>query len=241
MHELHIAVNGPAVAKQFAEFLVERIAAKQGNFTLALSGGSTPKLLFTLLAEQYTDQIDWARLHLFWGDERLVSYDDAESNYGVTKSLLLDHVAIPPANIHPVATSLEPSEAVTDYAAVLQKFVAQDSKNGPVFDLIMLGMGDDGHTASIFPHEMELMTAKETTGLATHPISGQLRVTLTGPVINHAREVAFLVTGNSKTNRTAQIINKEHHYLDFPAAHIQPVSGGLHWFLDEAAASEVGY
>lgn len=241
MHDLHIAVNGPAVAKQFADFLVDRIAAKDGNFTLALSGGSTPKLLFKLLAEQYADRIDWSRLHLFWGDERMVPYEDSESNYGVTKSLLLDQVAIPVENLHPVATSLEPAAAVADYAEVLKKYVDQGGNGLPVFDLIMLGMGDDGHTASIFPHEMELMTAKETTGLATHPISGQLRVTLTGPVINNAREVAFLVTGNNKTNRTAQIINKEHHYLEFPTAHINPSSDGLHWFLDEAAAAEVGY
>lgn len=241
MLQLHIAVNGPAVAKQFADFLVERVAKKEGKFTLALSGGSTPKLLFELLAEKYADQLDWSKLQLFWGDERLVPYDDPESNYGVTKALLLDHVDIPAENIHPVATGLDPVAAVSDYADVLQKYVEHDENGLPVFDLIMLGMGDDGHTASIFPHEMELMTAASTTGLASHPTSKQLRVTLTGPVLNNAHEVAFLVTGNSKTNRTAQIINKEHHYQEFPTAHIKPSGKGLHWFLDEAAAAEVGY
>lgn len=235
---LHISPNGPAVALAFADFLVQQLEKKAGDFYLALSGGSTPKLLFTLLAEQYQDKIDWARLHLFWGDERLVPHNHPESNYGVTKSLLLDLVPIPAQNIHPVQTRLLPDEATEQYAQEIAQAFGQGEA---VFDLIMLGMGDDGHTASIFPHQMEFLSSPSLTVLATHPTSGQLRVSFTGTLINQAKEVAFLVTGHGKTNRTAQILNKEHHYQDFPAAHIQPVDGTLHWFLDEAAALEVGY
>ncbi|MEL6140243.1 MAG: 6-phosphogluconolactonase [Bacteroidota bacterium] len=235
----HIAPDGPNVARDFADFLVQRIAEKEGPFTLALSGGSTPKLLFKLLATEYQDKIDWKKLHCFWGDERCVPHTDPESNYGVTKELLLDHVAIPSENIHPVATNLAPEEAAKEYAEVIGQCVAKNATGRVVFDLIMLGMGGDGHTASIFPHQMELLEGSATTALATHPESGQIRVTLTGPVINNAREVAFLVTGNGKTARTAQILNQEVGYEKFPAAHIQPSNGELHWFLDVAAAAKV--
>ncbi|MEM9836472.1 MAG: 6-phosphogluconolactonase [Bacteroidota bacterium] len=238
---LHVTVNGPAVAQDFADFLTQQIAAKEGKFTLALSGGSTPKLLFKLLADNYQDKIDWSKVHCFWGDERMVPPTDSESNYGVTKALLLDHIDIPAKNIHAVPTELSEMEATSAYANTITAQVEHNENGLPVFDLIMLGMGDDGHTASIFPHEKELLQAPTLTALATHPISGQKRVTLTGPVINNAKVVAFLVTGHKKTARTAQIINKEHHYQDFPAAHIQPTKGALHWFLDEAAALEVGY
>lgn len=238
-YTLHLAPDGPAVAAQFADFLVEQIAAKEGPFTLALSGGSTPKLLFSILAkEEYASSINWSKLHLFWGDERMVPHDDPESNYGVTKKLLIDHVPIPAVNVHPVKTELEPESAATEYAKEIDQLVAK--ANGlPRFDLIMLGMGGDGHTASIFPHQMELLKDPNVTGIATHPESGQLRVTLTGPVINNAANVAFLVTGAGKTDRTAQILNQEDGHADYPTYHIQPSHGKLHWFMDEAAATKI--
>ncbi|MEM9260292.1 MAG: 6-phosphogluconolactonase [Bacteroidota bacterium] len=238
---LHIKANGPGVAKQFADFLVDQLNQRTGPFTLALSGGSTPKLLFKLLANDYREDIDWSRLVLFWGDERCVPHTDPDSNYGLTRELLLNSVPIPAENIHPVNTALAPQAAAADYAQLLEQYVVKGDNGLPVFDLIMLGMGDDGHTASIFPHESEFLTSEQLTEVATHPISGQKRVTFTGPVINNAWVVAFLVTGHGKTARVAQILNKEHHYQNFPAAHIAPQAGELHWFMDEAAALEVGY
>lgn len=233
---IHIAPSAEELARLFADFLVQQIAEKSGTFTWALSGGSTPKLLFSLLASPaYQRQIDWAKVQLFWGDERLVPHDDPESNYGLTKRLLLDHLPIPLSNIHPVAIASSQA-ALADYEQQIAQWVAQDEAGFPRFDLVMLGMGDDGHTASIFPHQMELLEAPTYTAIATHPESGQLRLTLTGPVINRAACVAFLVAGSSKTERVAQILERQPGYLLYPSAHIAPVDGTLHWFLDQAAA-----
>ncbi len=239
---LHIFANGAAVARAFADHLVDKLAeSEEAPLFWALSGGTTPKLLFKLLAEEYKDKIDWSRLHFFWGDDRLVPYDNPESNYGEVKSLLFDHVPVVEEQIHPVPTDLEPEEAARAYAETIIRLLPQNSDGLPIFDLNMLGMGGDGHTASIFPDRMELLTDQRICAVAKHPESGQLRVTLTGPVINASDEVVFLVTGNSKTLRVAQIVNREQQASHFPAAHIQPTSGRLHWFLDQAAASEVGY
>lgn len=241
--ELHVSVNGPAVARAFAEHLVKRLAEKpEGPFFMALSGGSTPKLLFKLLAEEYQEKIDWSRLHFFWGDERCVPHDDPESNFGEVKSLLFDHVPVVWSQVHAVDTSLKPADAAAAYGELMTKLLPSNSDGLPILDLNMLGMGGDGHTASIFPSNMdELLTDERICAVATHPDSGQLRVTMTGPVLNASDEVAFLVTGNGKTQRTAQILNDEHGSDKFPVSHIKPTSGKLLWFLDEAAAAEVGY
>lgn len=238
--ELHVFPSGPEVARAFADHLVDKLDQKEeGPLFWALSGGSTPKLLFQLLAEEYGEKIDWSRLHFFWGDDRMVPYDDPESNYGEVKKLLFDHVPVVEEQIHPVDTSLEPEAAAEDYAATLLELLPSNSDGLPIFDINMLGMGGDGHTASIFPDQMELLSSDKICAVAKHPETGQLRVTLTGPVINASDEVIFLVTGSGKTARTAQILNGAHKAADFPVYHIQPSPGRLHWFLDEAAAKEV--
>lgn len=241
--DLHVFVDGPAVARAFADHLVQRLAEKpDGPFFWALSGGSTPKLLFNLLAKEYQDKIAWERIHFFWGDERCVPHDDPESNYGEVKRLLFNHVPVVESQIHAVNTSLPPEEAAVAYGNLMLQLMPATPEGLPILDLNMLGMGGDGHTASIFPSNMkELLTDGRVCAVATHPDSGQLRVTMTGPVLNASDEVVFLITGNSKTQRVAQIINKEHGAEGFPVAHIKPTSGKLRWFLDGAAASEVGY
>lgn len=241
--ELKIYPNGPAVARAFAEHIVAKLREKgDGPLFWALSGGSTPKLLFQLLAEEYRDRIDWPRIHFFWGDERLVPHDDPESNYGEVQRLLFDKVPVVESQIHAVPTHLEPEEAATAYAQTMMRLLPSNSDGLPIIDINMLGMGGDGHTASIFPDNMrEMLASDRICAVATHPESGQKRVTMTGPVINASDEVAFLVTGNSKTQRVAQILNQEHGAEDYPVAHIQPRDGKLYWFLDEAAAAEVGY
>lgn len=238
---LHISPTGKAVARAFADHLVRRLENHDGPFFWALSGGSTPKLLFQLLAEEYREKIDWSRLHFFWGDDRLVPYDDPASNYGEVRRLLFDHVPVVEDQIHPVRTDLEPEAAAADYAATIEKLLPANSDGLPIFDINMLGMGGDGHTASIFPDRLELLRETKVCAVATHPESGQLRVTLTGPVINASDEVCFLVTGSGKTARVAQILNQEPGAEAFPVAHIKPQPGQLHWFLDEAAADDVGY
>ncbi len=229
-----ISKNPNAVAEGFAAWLAERIVPGKA-FHLALSGGSTPKILFAHLAEHYQDKISWADLHLWWGDERCVPPDHADSNYLMTKELLIDHVGIPSENVHRVIGEADPTEEAKRYGAEIDNTIPQ--KEGlPAFDLIMLGMGSDGHTASIFPHQMELLESKETCVVATHPESGQIRVSLSGPVINNADAVAFLVTGTSKTEKVEAIFSGLEESKIYPAAHIAP-RGELFWFLDEAASA----
>jgi len=239
----HVSPDGPAVARAFADHLLKRMAEKpDGPFFWALSGGSTPKLLFKLLVAEYKEKVDWKRIHFFWGDERCVPHTDPESNYGEVKKLLFDHVPVVPSQVHAVNTELSPEAAATAYGELMVKLLPSNTDGLPILDLNMLGMGGDGHTASIFPANMkELLTDGRICAVATHPESGQKRVTMTGPVLNASDEIAFLVTGSGKTQRVAQILNKEHGSDIYPVAHIQPTSGKLHWFLDEAAAAEVGY
>lgn len=241
--DLRISVDGPAVARAFADYLVAKLNDKpSGPFFWALSGGSTPKLLFKLLAEEYRDKIEWSRIHFFWGDERCVPHDDPESNFGEVKRLLFDHVPVVWSQVHAVETDLSPEAAAEAYSTTMLSILPTNERGLPVIDVNMLGMGGDGHTASIFPNNMEaLLHNKQVCAVATHPESGQQRVTMTGPVLNASAEVTFLITGNGKTQRVAQILNKEHGADAFPVAHINPPHGKLIWFLDEAAAAEVGY
>jgi len=220
-----------AVAEAFAKYLAEQI--KEANiFHIALSGGSTPKILFQLLAEQYVNKIDWEKVHLYWGDERCVPPTDVDSNYGMTKEKLLDHIPIPFVNVHRVLGSRNPEEEAARYGKEIQ-WCLPKKEDVPVFDLVILGMGGDGHTASIFPHQMELLTVDTVCGVAIHPESGQRRVTLTGKVINQAKQVHFLVTGASKKEKVQEIFNQTGNYKAYPAAHIEKAV----WWMDEAASS----
>ncbi|MEZ4775280.1 MAG: 6-phosphogluconolactonase [Bacteroidia bacterium] len=222
-----------SVAAAFADKL-QKWTIRDQPFHLALSGGSTPKILFQYLASLPADFLPWERIHLWWGDERSVAPDHAESNYGMTKTFLLDHIAIPEENIHRVKGEISPEKAATEYIEEIKAYIPE--KDGwPVFDLIMLGMGDDGHTASIFPHEIYLLRSPSICAVATHPDSGQKRVTLTGKVINASARVAFLVTGKSKAEKVSEIMRKMPQSHIYPAAYIQPVAGKLYWFLDNAA------
>jgi len=190
--EIHVQEDGPATAKAFADFLIDFVASRE-RVTVALSGGSTPKLLFDLLAQE-PESIDWSKVHLFWGDERCVPPNDDDSNFKMTKEHLLDHIQIPESNIHRILGENDAQEEANRYGDEVSAHC--EMVDGlPSIDLMILGMGDDGHTASIFPHEMELLTSESVCAVATHPTSGQKRVTLTGSVINNAAVVAFLVTG----------------------------------------------
>lgn len=235
--EVHIYSDNEAVAAGFAEWLVGWLKNK-GKVAIALSGGSTPKVLFRLLAEEYADEINWSKVHLYWGDERCVPPTHEDSNYGMTQELLLKHIDIPLSNIHRVRGEDDPVQEAERYGAVIEEELAEED-GYPVFDLIILGMGSDGHTASIFPHQKELLMADSTCAVATHPESGQQRITLTGPVINRAKQVVFLVTGTSKLDKIREIIREEGNWSSYPAAHIRPLSGKLDWYLDEQAAAEL--
>lgn len=233
--EVNIYNTKQDVAKAFCDFLEEFIEDKD-EVHIALSGGSTPKIVFDLLAQEYKNEIDWSKVNLYWGDERCVAPTEAESNYKMTVDHLLSKIDIPESNIYRILGENDPEEEALRYSALLDEKlpVASDL---PQFDLVILGMGDDGHTASIFPHEIGLWDSPTNCVVAIHPESGQRRVSLTGKVINNAETVTFLVTGAGKKEKVKAIIKKEEGYEDYPASLVAPSSDNLIWFLDKEAAS----
>ena len=224
------------VAVKFSIFFADLVASNK-TLNVALSGGSTPKIVFDYLAENYSD-LDWTKVHFYWGDERCVPPTDDDSNYKMTLAHLLSKIAIPEQNIHRIQGENNPQKEAVRYSAVLEKELPSEHKI-PKFDLVILGMGDDGHTASIFPHEIQLWEAKNHCVVALHPDSGQQRVSITGSIINNADQVAFLVTGASKTKKVQEIIKETGDFKKYPATLVKPSSRKLIWFLDEDAAAGI--
>lgn len=211
---------------------IEKKLSKKEIFTLALSGGETPKKLFQkLAAEPYKEKIDWNKIHIFWGDERVVPPDDERNNAKMAFDYLLNKVAIPPGQIHRINTELEPAESVKQYEKILHKYFGEDETT---FDLVLLGMGDDGHTLSIFPghniKDQEAWVKADYVGQ-----KGVKRITLLPSVVNKSAAVAFLITGENKAKILQQVI-EDTPQQKYPAQLIQPANGELYWFLDEAAA-----
>lgn len=231
--------DNPAVATAFAEDFVAWVAQQDSpKLTVSLSGGSTPKLLFQILARDFSDKVAWSKVHLFWGDERCVAPDDPESNYGECKALLLDQVSIPAENVHRVRGENDPRAEAVRYAAEMKEHCLLNDDGLPQLDLLILGMGGDGHTASIFPHQIELLNSSNICEVATHPDSGQQRVTMTGPVLNAAQKVDFLITGSGKASVLGEIFDRTGDWESYPTSHIAPV-GPVTFYLDEAAASKL--
>jgi 6-phosphogluconolactonase len=216
----------------------EQAAHERGRFFSMLNGGSTPMRLFQLLAEGRSRKIDWTLTHLFWGDERCVPPNDAESSYGQARELLLDHVKIPDENVHRILGELGPIEASKDYAHVLKQF-ASPPLDWPCFDLVLLGMGSDGHTASLFPGS-PVEAAGPTLAITAHYQDRPAeRVTLTPSVFNSARMVLFMVVGENKALTLSKVLNDTHQPELYPAQRIDPKDGMLIWLVDEAAASKL--
>ena len=227
------------LAEEFSEEFVSWASEceKSGSpFCVALSGGSTPELLFSVLGDHFSKSLKWENIHFFWGDERCVSPDDPQSNYGMTFKSLLGKIRIPESNIHRIMGEADPELEAVRYSAEIEGFLSQ-GKGLPRFDLIILGLGEDGHTASIFPSNDMLMEAEAVCAVASHPVTRQKRITLTGRVLNNAARVAFLVTGLNKAAVVEKILNKKSSSENFPASGIVPVNGELVWFLDNDAAS----
>ena len=219
------------LADAAAEWMVERFRLLPGRVAVSLSGGSTPKLLYEMLARApFRDRMPWDRLHWFWGDERFVPPDDKLSNQAMVRAAMLDHVPVPAANIHPIPTvGLEPEAAARAYEATLRAF--QAGRPGPLFDLVLLGLGTNGHTASLFPGQA-VLKERNAWAAAVTPPGETTRITLTWPPLEDCRDAAFLVAGADKRQVLAEVrAGDERH----PAALYRPV-GVLHWWLDAAAA-----
>lgn len=208
---------------------------RHGRFTIALSGGGTPQPLYDLLSQSpFRDQMPWDKTHVFWGDERLVPPDHAESSYGLTARLLLDHVPIPPAQVHRALGEGDAVTAVADYTAQLAQF----SPPWPRFDLILLGMGHDGHTASLFPGPMPPQEITDPVIAVTANYDGRpaQRITFTPRLINEAHQIVFLVTGANKAQALHAVLFGAPDPEQWPAQRIQPRDSRVTWLVDTAAA-----
>lgn len=237
MNQYITVFNDPQkLADHVSGWIMDQIAKSTGSrFDLAISGGSTPKLLFSALASKYADSSLWQKTHFWWTDERMVAPFDPESNFGTAQKLLFSKIALPEKNIHRIKGESDPLQEAENYS---QKIIeALKIVNGwPAFDLILLGMGDDGHTASIFPNQTELLISDRLCEMAYHPVTNQVRITLTGSVINNAALICFVVTGAGKAERLSEIFSKDENSKQLPAALIKPVNSELVWFLDKDAA-----
>ncbi len=237
--EVKIFLKPKKVARKVAREINKLIKeSNRKRFDIALSGGSTPKKLFRALVKKHHDTIPWERVHFWWGDERCVSPESEESNYRLALEILLQKIPIPSKNIHRIHGENTPEAEAIRYSDELMMQL-QNTDNIPVFDLILLGIGEDGHTASIFPGRLDLFQSNNFCAVATHPETGQQRITLTGKVINNAKNVFFMVTGENKAIRVSEIMNNEEAAKKHPAWHVDPVHGSLTWFIDEPAASQI--
>lgn len=236
---VHVYLNETEAAEGAADFVTTLVAETLGQrrpFRIALAGGNTPRRMYEILASPtYANRLAWARWEVFWGDERAVAPDHPDSNYRMARLALLSHVNIPSDQVYRMRGELAPQEAAEEYERRLREVFKESV---PVFDLVLLGMGTDGHTASLFPgtaaveNQEDLIVANWAPALDAH------RLTLTLPVINAARNVLFLVTGEDKAQAVKAVLELGDEERDLlPAALVRPESGNLVWHLDRAAAS----
>jgi 6-phosphogluconolactonase len=225
-----------ALARHVAEWMTATALASAGTFRVSLSGGSTPKTLYGLLASDgFKSRFPWQRVHWYWGDERFVPYDHPDSNYRMTREAMLAKAPIPPENIHPVPADGTPEDAARRYELTLQQAYGAATLDParPLFDVTLLGLGGDGHTASLLPGEPVLEERRRWVAAVSHG-RPEIRITMTYPVIESSRAVGFLVAGREKAAILRAI---RAGGSKVPAARVKPV-GELFWFVDRAAAGE---
>jgi 6-phosphogluconolactonase len=236
---IDISPDFEGLAHRVAQWITDLVCATPGRFAIALSGGSTPKRLYQLLAASpLREAVPWERLHLFLGDERFVRWDHPDSNYGMARDAMIAHVPIPPDNVHGIPYEGSPADAAQAYERVLKSYYGSDTLDPtrPLFDVVLLGMGPDGHTASLFPGKPALeerhrwVIEVPEPGLSPHVP----RVTLTYPALDSAKSVAFVAAGAEKTAMMRRVLAGE---WDLPSARVSPV-GELVWFVDRAARGE---
>jgi 6-phosphogluconolactonase len=236
-------VNDPeTLAREAAALVINTLhvaVTTRGVASIALSGGSTPKRMGELFVEEpYVSQMPWPSIEFFWGDERTVPIESDESNAGVAKRTFLDQVPVDLGRVHPWQTDIDPDTAAANYAALLGERLTIDV-HFPRFDLVLLGMGDDGHTASLFPYT-EALNETERWAIA-NPVEklNTTRLTLSAPTINNARMVVFLLAGAGKASRLAEVIDGPGDPGRLPSQRIRPHNGRLIWLIDEAASAEL--
>jgi 6-phosphogluconolactonase len=237
MPQIHIAPDSEHLAQEAASFIHHRIhekLEKVPQFSLVLAGGNTPVQTYQRLASMPT-QLDWSRVHFFWGDERCVPHDHPDSNYRMALEMLLSHLPVPLENIHSMSCNPSPEEGARSYEDVLRRFFP--AADVPQFDLILLGLGGDGHTASLFPDTRALDEHERWVAANWVEKLDTWRLTLTLPALNAAAAVAFLVQGSGKASIVQAALAGPPARL--PAQHVSPEHGDVHWFLDRAAAAEL--
>lgn len=223
--------------EKLAEFIavrIEKILSDRPYFNIILSGGSTPKNLYEILARDFEKRISWDRINVFWSDERYVPIDDDRSNFKMANEALLKKVKIPQAQVHPISTDISIQQSAENYADLLKEYFT----TGSVLDLVLLGMGNDGHTLSLFPGAVDQVDLAKWVEVTTNNNDNTQRITLLPSIVNTADCVAFLVTGAEKAKKLAEVLG-DHKSSDLPAAMIEPSGGEVLWFIDEAAASEL--
>jgi 6-phosphogluconolactonase len=233
-------IMADSLAEEFYRSVIEQFT-KQQTLYIALSGGNTPLLFFSNLSafdQSKKNKIDWKRIHFFWGDERCVPPDSEESNFGNANRVLFSLIDIPKENVHRILGENDPDKEVSRYTDLLLKTVPL--KHGiPIFDWVFLGVGEDGHTASIFPDQINVVNSEKLCVITKHPESGQSRITMTGKILNLAKRVTFMATGEEKATVVKQIVNNEAPSRKYPAALIKPQYGRIDWFLDTEAADQI--
>ncbi len=226
-------------AAQFIVRLANESIVTHGRFSIALSGGSTPRVLYGLLgSEPYRDQIDWSKVDIFWSDERCVPPDSADSNYHMAQEVLLSRVPLSPQQVHRMpADQPDHDAAAQGYTHEMRQSFGTDGI--PRFDLIQLGMGPEGHTASLFPHQASLHEQQRLVMYVNVPKPPPPRLTFTPPILNAARHVLFLVTGAEKADAVQAVLEGDYNPEEYPAQIVRPASGDVVWMLDEAAAGKL--
>ena len=235
--DLHLSSTTEDAFKTLATFigdLAGECSAQRGQFTIALSGGSTPRGLYQLLASPaFAGRLDWDRWHIFWSDERCVPPDHQDSNYRMAKEVFLDQISVSDEHIHRMQGEVVPQKAAEEYEILVQEIF---QSSAPSFDLVLLGIGEDGHTASLFPGTMALTVKDKLVVDNWVPVLQSHRITFTLPLINSARIVAFLDTNESKADILQRVLEPDEEDGLLPAALVQPSPGAVHWFLTRNAA-----
>lgn len=235
---LHIQQDPEAVSLELAEWItsyIESVLSENTRFTWVLTGGNSPKGLYDLLSSPpYSTRIAWEKMHFFWGDERAVPFDDDRNNAKMTFAHLLSNVPVVSSQVHVMRTDIDPQKAVVEYELLLKTYFPDE---GPAFDLVLSGMGDDGHTLSLFPGTAVVHEKKAWVSSFYLAPQQMFRITLTAPIVNRARRVAFLSFGAAKAHALFEVLQGKFNPDLYPSQVIQPVSGELHWFTDTAAAN----